>query len=84
MSKQVYRDNQKTLLVKKLAEKHGVTPAYVWMVLDGTRVNEAILSEYLELDEALELLFTNRLKPCIPQIISFKNPKPQSLETYGN
>lgn len=81
MQKPVKRDNTKTLLVKKLAEKHGVTPQYVWMVVDGTRENSEIMSDYLELESELETFFAERLcQPCTPQIISFKNTYPAEYE----
>lgn len=81
MSKPVKRDNQKTLLVKKLAIKHGVTPQYVWMVVDGTRQNEAIMTDYLEIDSDLETFFSEKLCfPCVPQIISFKSTNPSHYE----
>ncbi len=80
MAKPTKRDNQKTLLVKKLAEKHGVTPEYIWMVVDGSRTNESILADYLELESALENLFDEFCQPCKPQILSFKNTYPAHYE----
>ncbi len=81
MSNTAKRDNQKTLLVKKLAEKHGVSEDYIYKIINGERICETIFADYMKLDEALELLFTNMLTPCIPQIISFNNSKPKPLET---
>jgi hypothetical protein len=76
----VNRDNQKALIVKKLVEKHKVTPAYVYLVIDGKRNNEAIFSEYIDLHQALEMLWSNTLAPCIaPQFISYNNQKSASI-----
>lgn len=81
MSKTVNRDNQKALLVKKLAIKHGVKTDYIYKVLSGDRNDEVIFEDYMKCDEAMELLLHNLLAPCLPQIISFKNSKPKPLET---
>jgi hypothetical protein len=81
MSKTVTRDNQKALLVKKLADKHGVTQDYIYKIIDGSRNNEEIFTDYMQMDEALELMFNNLCRPCEPAIYTYNNLKPTPLET---
>lgn len=55
------KDNQRALLVKKVAEKHGVTPRYIYQILNGDRENEEIFADYMELKEQVTALFKNAL-----------------------
>lgn len=60
------RDSRKAFIVKELAEKHGVTTRYVYMVLDGERDSERILSDYLELYQG-----TNKLLEAVKKAVPF-------------
>jgi hypothetical protein len=73
MAKTMTNGNQKALIVKKVAEKHRLTPAYVYMVYNGDRNNDEVLEDLIGYNEALNMLFENRLCPSTYEIISFKN-----------
>lgn len=72
MTKQRTKDNQRALIVKKVAERHGVTPAFVYMVTDGTKQNEAILSDYMETYEKINDVFDNELLKAVNKLSPFK------------
>lgn len=48
------KDNLKARIVKEVAEKHGVEPAYVYMVLRGDRNNDEICSDFDDLKRVME------------------------------
>ena len=60
------KDNKKALIVKKLAEKHGVKPNMVYKVLAGDRNNDEILGDYLEMSEELDNLLLQAVKKAVP------------------
>jgi len=65
------KDNQKALIVKKLAEKHHLTKAYIYLVIDGERNNDEILSDYMELSEGLKNYFDNALLTEVNNLVPF-------------
>lgn len=69
MNKTIPRDNLRALIVKKIAERHRVTPDYVYKVTDGTRTNEEILSSYMELSETIKDVFDNDLVNAVKKLI---------------
>lgn len=75
MRKQRTKDNLRALIVKKVAERHGVTPAYVYMVTDGTKTNEEILLSYMELEESVKDVFDNQLLKEVNALAPFDNTK---------
>jgi len=75
MRKQRIKDNQRALIVKKIAERHGVTPAFVYMVTDGTRTNEEILSDYMEMNEKINDVLENPLLEAVNKLVPFNNKK---------
>lgn len=67
------RDAKKAFLVKKVAEKHGVTKDLVYKVLNGDRENEAILTDFMNLketiDNAIETLQDNPLMHAVRRAV---------------
>lgn len=59
------RDNRKAFIVSEVADKHGVSARYVYMVLSGERENEQILSDYLAIYQSTNLLL-EAVKKAIP------------------
>jgi nanoRNase/pAp phosphatase (c-di-AMP/oligoRNAs hydrolase) len=76
MTKQRTKDNQRALIVKKIAEKHGVSTSFVYMVTNGTRENEAILSDYMESFEKVNDVFDNDLLKAVNHLLPFNTSKP--------
>lgn len=72
MTKERAKNSQKTLIVKNIADKHKVTPAFVYMVLDGARNNEDILADYMELDEQLNTVFRNAMLSAVTKLVPFE------------
>lgn len=66
------KDNQKAFLVKKIADKHGVTTRFVYQVLAGDRENEAIFSDYMtakeDTDKAIENIQNNGLMAAVLRV----------------
>jgi hypothetical protein len=58
------RDNRKAFIVAEIADKHGVSTRYVYMVLAGSRDNEQILSDYLAVHESTNLLLAAVKNAC--------------------
>lgn len=71
MRKTKPKDNQRALIVKKVAEKHGVTPAYVYMILSGERDNEEIFADYMELKENIKAVLENALLNEVKNLVPF-------------
>lgn len=65
------KDNQKALIVKKLAEKHTKTKAYIYLVIDGERNNDEILADYMELTEGLKNYFDNAFLTAVNNLVPF-------------
>ncbi|SEW02286.1 hypothetical protein SAMN05428988_1348 [Chitinophaga sp. YR573] len=59
------RDNRKAFIVSEIADKHGVSTRYVYMVLAGERDNEPILSDYLAVYQSTNLLLA-AVKNAVP------------------
>jgi predicted transcriptional regulator len=67
--KTMAKSNEKALIVKKVAEKHGVTTAYVYAILAGDRTNEAIFTDYMTLKENIDDVLDNTLINAVNEII---------------
>lgn len=50
------KDNQKSFLVKKVAEIHKVTPRYVNYIISGERRNDEIFLTYLDVRDGTNAL----------------------------
>ncbi len=48
------RDNQKAMIVKKLAAKHNVGTNEIYKILRGDRDNDAVLADYIEMRDAIQ------------------------------
>lgn len=58
-------DPMKPFLVQKVADMHGVSKAYVYMILNCERENEEIFSSYMELLEGTNNLL-EAVKKAVP------------------
>jgi hypothetical protein len=64
--KPAFRDSEKASLVKKVADIHGVSTRYVYMILNGDREHEAVFTTYMNLLEG-----TNELLEKVKQMVPF-------------
>lgn len=70
MRKTGSRDRFNTVLVSQTADITGYKMRYVYMVLQGIRENEAVLTVYMELKEG-----HNKLLEAVKQLVPFDGPK---------
>ena len=65
------RDAQLASRVKKIADKRGVSKRLVYMVLNGDRENEAILSDFMELQEQEDELWKKLMHKQVNDLVPF-------------
>jgi hypothetical protein len=63
------RDAQLASRVKKIADKRGVSKRLVYMVLNGDRENEAILSDFMELQEQEDELWKRLMHKQVNEMV---------------
>ena len=65
--KTIFKDSEKTFLVKKVADMHKVSERYVYYILSGERENDEIFKTYMDLKEG-----NNELAESVKKLIPFK------------
>jgi len=65
--KTMFKDSERTFLVKKVAEMHKVSTRYVYYVLSGDREDDDIFKSYMDLKEG-----NNSLVESVKKLIPFK------------
>ena len=71
MTKQRTKDNQTAAIVKKVAEKWGFSLGYVYMIYSGTRNNQAVMNDLMELHEKIEEVFDNNFLKEVNRVSPF-------------
>lgn len=71
MLKNQQRDNQKALIVEKIAEKRGLKRKTVYSILRGDRKNEDVLDDYV----SMTLSVKNALLDEVKRVVPFHNPQ---------
>ena len=69
--KQNRYDHIKAFLVKKIADKYTVNPAFVYMVLRGERIHDKIFDDYMEVYQEATTLVDNLLLKAVNQAVPF-------------
>lgn len=64
------KDNQRALIVKKIADKHRVSFSYIYKILNGERENEKIFADYMELKEQINNVFDNAFLEAVKKAAS--------------
>ena len=64
-------DPMKTFIVKKMADKRGVSQSLIRKVINGDRINEELFSEYIELYQEATNLVENKLLKAVNELVPF-------------
>lgn len=74
-AKMKIRDNKRAYLIKKVAQKHGVSKSLVEKCVAGTRNNDEILSDLDDLNRAVDALIedyqNNKLMHAVKDLVPF-------------
>lgn len=65
------RDAELASRVKKIADKRGVSRNHIYKVLRGDRENEAILSDFMELQEQEDELWKRLMHKQVNDLVPF-------------
>lgn len=69
------RDNKRAFLIKKVAQKHGVSKSLVEKCITGTRTNDEILADLDDLNRAVDTLIedyqNNKLMAAVKELVPF-------------
>ena len=64
------RDAQKAYIVKKLAEKHGLSTRHIYRIVDTGEHNEAVFADYMTMKETLHMP-VNLLLKAVENLVPF-------------